>query len=68
MFFMIGHATGAFPLQAVSSCEVQQNLSFHLEEGISCMRMIGLKTWALTLRRQKSLKCLKNDGAVPDFE
>lgn len=60
--------SGAFPLQTERSCEVQQNLSFHLEESISCMRMISLKTWALTLKSQRSLKCFKNDGAVPDFE
>lgn len=59
---------GASALQTVSSCEVQQNLSFHLEESISCMKMVSLKTWALAFKNQKSLKCLKNDGTVPDFE
>lgn len=33
----------AFPLQALSSSEGHQNLSFSTEESNSCMRVISLK-------------------------
>ena len=58
LFLGCAMQSGVFPLQTLSFCEVQQNLSSHLEESISCVRMIILKMCALTLKNRNLLNAL----------